>query len=508
MIDINFEIQKLIQYGKEKGFFDARDEIYVRNKILALLGIFEFEEVRIPIAEFIYLYDNIKNIILWAMENGILTEKGVDEYDRFAAKLMDSIMPRPSDIEKIFFGMYDSSPIEATKYFYGLSVDSYYIKMDRLSKNVKWKFDTEYGKMDITINLAKPEKDPKEIADAMKTVSASYPKCLLCKEAEGYCGNDRFPERYNHRIIQLSLCDEKWFLQYSPYMYYEEHCILLKDQHEDMKISKKTFDRLLEFVQKFPHYFIGSNADLPLVGGSILSHDHFQGGQYEFPMAVSKTKLERTVKGYPGLNIGVLKWPMSVLRLSSFCKEDLSTVAGIILDIWRAYNDEEISIISSTGRVAHNTITPIARKKGDLYEMDLVLRNNRTTDECPYGIFHPHEELHHIKKENIGLIEVMGLAVLPGRLHNEISILKKCLLDNLQDISGIEAVSIHSDWYKEILEKYGTQNSSDIDKIFETEIGDKFSKVLWDCGVFKDDDEGMIHFIKFLDTVFDNIDKE
>ena len=508
MIDINLEIQKIIGYGKEKKFLNPRDEVYARNRIMDVLNISEFEGNGVFCENCIDLSETLGNIMLWAEENGIIPENEIKESDRLASKIMDCMMPKPSEIEDKFYALYNNSSHEATDYFYNLSVDSYYIKMNRLKKNVRWKFDSEYGKMDITINLAKPEKDPKEIAKGKNKVSNAYPKCLLCREAEGYGGRDNFPERHNHRLIQLSLCNEKWFIQYSPYMYYDEHCIVLKYKHEEMKLSEKTFERLLEFVEKFPHYFIGSNADLPIVGGSILSHDHFQGGRYEFAMAAAKLKKKIYLEAYPDVEIGILKWPMSVLRLSGPSKEDISKIAGIILNLWREHDDNEAFIISSTNEVSHNTITPIARKKNFIYEMDLVLRNNRTSEMHPYGIFHPHEELHHIKKENIGLIEVMGLAVLPGRLYREISILKESFLNDFDDISDLKEVSIHRDWYRQIRRKYNSNNFFDVEKIFEVEIGNKFKDVLWDCGVFKDDDDGMRFFMKFVNKITDYIDKD
>ena len=503
MIDINLQIQRLIQYGKKKNFLKTRDEIYARNKILKSLNILEFQEKDVFFAENDNLSDILRNIVLWAESIGILKNKSIKESDRLVANLIDCIMPKPSEIEEEFLKKYKDSPFSATNYFYNLSIDSYYIKMDRLKKNVKWKFFSEYGNLDITINLAKPEKDPKEISRAKKSINKSYSKCFLCREAEGYEVHENFPERLNHRLIEISLCNEKWFLQYSPYMYYDEHCIILKDKHEEMSLSKKTFEKLFEFVDKFPHYFIGSNADLPIVGGSILSHDHFQGGRYEFPMAAAKIKKRIYLKDFPDIDMGILKWPMATLRLSGVSKENILKVSGIVLETWRNYKDEEADIFPLTGGLNHNTITPIARRRGKIYEIDLILRNNRTTDLYPYGVFHPHENLHHIKKENIGLIEAMGLAVLPGRLYKEISLLKECLKDGIEDISEIREISIHRDWYDEIMEKY--KNGFEADQLFRNEVGDKFRRVLWDASVFKDNDQGMACLMKFVNAVLDNI---
>ena len=419
--------------------------------------------------------------------------------DLFDTKLMGVMTDRPSSIMKKFNDYYIKDPVSATDYFYEFSKDTNYIRRDRIKRDVKWVTSTEYGNLDITINLSKPEKDPKTIAMALKMKKSSYPMCQLCMENEGYFGRVNYPARENHRIIKTDLGDEKWGFQYSPYVYYNEHCIVLNEKHIPMKIDDAAFAKLLDFETQFPHYFIGSNADLPIVGGSILSHDHFQGGRYEFPMQRAETEDTLTFKGFEDVNAGILNWPMSAIRIRSADKDRLRALATIILKKWRTYSDETVGIFAETDGVPHNTITPICRRRGGDYEMDLVLRNNLTSEEHPLGIFHPHAELHHIKKENIGLIEVMGLAILPSRLKTEMKTLAELLAEGA-DLRNDPAIGKHVEWAEELREKY-TFTRDNAEKILQKEIGLVFAKVLEHAGVFKRDEKGREAFLKFTDCV-------
>ncbi len=409
-------------------------------------------------------------------------------------------MPRPSEVVKTFESYYAKDPKEATRYYYDLSKASNYIRLSRVAKNVSWKTTTKYGDLDITINLSKPEKDPKAIALAKSLPSSNYPKCLLCQENVGYAGTLNHPARQNHRIIPLELTDESWFLQYSPYVYYNEHCIVLKGDHEPMQISRLTFERLLQFVSQFKHYFLGSNADLPIVGGSILTHDHFQGGAYEFAMEQAPILKTLNVLNYQDVEVGFVQWPLSVLRLRGEDRDRLVELGDLILTAWRTYSDEALGIFSHTDEVPHNTITPIAHFKDEKFQLDLVLRNNITTSEHPLGVYHPHAKLHHIKKENIGLIEVLGLAILPSRLKEEMELLKDAILEK-KEIRGIEALEKHADWVEEFLPKYETVNSENIEKILQIEIGLVFCQVLDDAGVFKRTEEGQAAFGRFIESL-------
>ena len=402
---------------------------------------------------------------------------------------------------KTFEGLHAQNPKEATKYYYDLSKASNYIRVSRVAKNLSWKAATKYGDLDITINLSKPEKDPKAIAMAKSLPSSNYPKCLLCKENVGYAGTLNHPARQNHRIIPLELTEEEWFLQYSPYVYYNEHCIVLKGAHEPMKISRLTFERLLQFVEQFNHYFLGSNADLPIVGGSILTHDHFQGGAYEFAMGTAPILKTLNVLNYADVEVGFVNWPLSVLRLKGESRERLVELGEIILNAWREYSDEALGIFASTDGVPHNTITPIARFKNGKYELDLVLRNNRTSDEHPDGIYHPHAHLHHLKKENIGLIEVMGLAVLPGRLKDELEVVKQALIT--RDSKVLEEVGLekHLPWLNEMLARYESVSADEVMSIVETEVGQKFVEILECCGVYKLTDEGLEGIQRFINSI-------
>lgn len=436
----------------------------------------------------------LKDLLDYACQQG-LCDDNVVARDLFDTKLMNDLMPRPSEVIKTFHEKYLISPKDATDYFYKLSQDSDYIRRYRICKDIKWKTDTKYGALDITINLSKPEKDPKAIAAAKKAKQSGYPKCLLCQENVGYAGRSNHPARENHRIIPMEIHHSQWFMQYSPYVYYNEHCIVFNGQHVPMKVERATFCKLFDYVKQFPHYMLGSNADLPIVGGSILSHDHFQGGRYDFAMA--KAPIEIEVGQFAGVDVGIVKWPMSVLRLSGKDTETIIELADKILNAWRNYSDEEVNILAQTDGEPHNTITPIARKKGEVYELDLVLRNNRTTKERPDGLFHPNAKLHHIKKENIGLIEVMGLAILPGRLKDELSLLADCLLAG-GDPNGDERIAKHADWAQELTEKYGTWSKDSIDEILKKEVGLVFQQVLEDAGVYKCDAKGREAFLRFI----------
>lgn len=494
---IDKSIKKLISYGMEKGLFTERDRIYVTNRILEILNLDEFECDE----EFadVDLEQTLKELLNFAVEKGII-EDSIVHRDLFDTKLMGAMMPRPSEVTDRFNELYKESPKAATDYFYRLSCDSDYIRRYRVEKDIKWVTATEYGDLDITINLSKPEKDPKAIAAAKNAPQAGYPKCMLCRECEGYAGRLNFPARQNHRIIPITINNSDWCFQYSPYVYYNEHCIVFNAKHTPMAINRDTFKKLLDFVKQFPHYFVGSNADLPIVGGSILSHDHFQGGNYTFAMAKANIEYPLSFEGFSDVEAGILKWPMSVIRLSCPDPDRLIELADKILKAWRGYTDESAFIFAETDGVPHNTITPIARKKGDSFELDLVLRNNITTSEHPLGVYHPHKELHHIKKENIGLIEVMGLAVLPARLKNEMALLEEAMLEN-RDIKNDEILSKHYEWSEEIKSKYDNITKENIGKIIKDEIGLVFAKVLEHAGVYKRNDEGIAAFKKFAERV-------
>lgn len=493
---IDKSIRKLVCYGKEKGFFSARDEVYITNLLIDALHLdsIECEEDYTDVN----LKETLESILDYAVSAGII-EDGITARDLFDTKLMGLMLPRPSEVTKEFYELYDKSPLKATDYFYNLSCDSNYIRRDRIKKDLKWKAQTEYGDLDITINLSKPEKDPKAIAAAKAAPQSGYPKCLLCRECEGYAGRINFPARQNHRIIPVTINGSDWFFQYSPYVYYNEHCIVFNGKHTPMAINRDTFGKLFDFVKLFPHYFVGSNADLPIVGGSILSHDHFQGGHYTFPMERAGIIKEISFEGFDDIKAGIVNWPMSVIRLSGKDTDRIIELADKILLSWRKYTDKSAFIFAETDGEPHNTITPIARKRGDSFELDLVLRNNITTPEHPLGVFHPHAELHHIKKENIGLIEVMGLAVLPARLKDEISLLEKAIISG-DDIRNDVALKKHADWVDELKQKY-TFTAENTDDIIKKEIGIVFSKVLSDAGVFKKTDEGKSAFLRFVSQV-------
>lgn len=493
---VNEAIKKLVTYGLEHQMIEEGDVDFVRNQILEALELDEYEEPEETYSQ-VELAPVLKELLDDAASRGVMEQDTVTYRDLLDTKVMGKMVPWPSQVNKTFWELYKESPQKATDYFYQLSQDSNYIRRDRIARDEKWEAQTAYGDMEITINLSKPEKDPRDIAAARNAASSSYPKCLLCKENEGYAGRVNHPARQNHRIIALTLQGEEWGLQYSPYVYYNEHCIVLNKKHIPMKINGTTFRRLLEFAGKFPHYFLGSNADLPIVGGSILSHDHFQGGCHEFAMAKAGVEKQYTISGYEDVKVGRVKWPMSVLRLEGENAERLVQLAEHILEVWRNYTDEKAVIYACTDNEPHNTITPIARMRNGNYELDLVLRNNLTTKEHPLGLYHPHEKLHHIKKENIGLIEVMGLAVLPARLKKELNDLAEAIL-NHEAIEENEELKKHADWVKEFLPSYDIITKDNVMPILREEVGKVFEKVLEDAGVFKRTQEGMEAFERFI----------
>ena len=491
-------IARLVQYGIKTELLPPCERTYAINLLLDLFQEDSYEEPE-TIPENSDLEDILKELLEEAVARGIIDDN-ITERDLFDTKLMNTLVPRPAQVQQKFWSLYKEAPEKATAYYYKLSQDSDYIRRYRVKKDLKWKVPSQYGDIDITINLSKPEKDPKAIAAARNAKASSYPKCLLCMENEGYAGRINHPARENHRIIPITVNDSAWGFQYSPYVYYNEHCIVFNSQHIPMKIEHDTFCKLFDFVKQFPHYFVGSNADLPIVGGSILSHDHFQGGNYEFAMAKAPVERNFTVKGFEDVKAGIVNWPMSVIRIASKDTERLIALADMILNAWRGYTDETAFIFAETEGEPHNTITPIARKRGDLYELDLVLRNNITTEEHPLGVYHPHAKLHHIKKENIGLIEVMGLAVLPARLKGEMEQLAEAIVTGA-DIRKDEVLEKHADWVEEFLPKYEEINRDNIMDILHKEIGDVFMQVLEDAGVYKRTAEGQAAFDRFVESL-------
>ena len=500
-MDIQVLIRKLVSYGVQTGLVPEEDVIYTTNRLLELFELDELEERDNVTMREDELEEVLKGMLDYAYEKGILKENSVVYRDLFDTKIMGMLMPRPSEVIRHFHELYEQvSPEAATDYYYKLSRDSDYIRRYRICKDMKWVAPTKYGDLDITINLSKPEKDPKAIAAAKLAKQAGYPKCLLCRENEGYAGRVNHPARQNHRIIPVTINGSQWGFQYSPYVYYNEHCIVFNSQHVPMRIEHATFCKLFDFVKQFPHYFVGSNADLPIVGGSILSHDHFQGGNYTFAMAKAPVEQPLFFKGYSDVEAGIVKWPMSVIRLSCEDAGRITELADCILKSWRSYSDPDVFIFAETGGEPHNTITPIARRNKERYELDLVLRNNITTPEHPLGVFHPHSELHHIKKENIGLIEVMGLAVLPARLKAEIAALEDAILSG-RDIAADEAISKHAAWADEIKARHNDICRENISDILRQETGLVFAKVLEHAGVYKRTAEGKAAFNKFAESV-------
>lgn len=487
------DLSGLIHQAIETKLIEELDEDYVRNQVMHLLNLKSFPEGLTTKTD-----DTIPNLldklIDYAIDQDVI-EDIFDDKEMLSANIMNCFIARPSVVNATFYEKYADHPEKATDYFYNLSKNSNYIQMNRIAKNVQFKADTKYGELDITINLSKPEKDPEQIRREREMKQAlDYPKCVLCRENEGYVGRVAYPARANHRVIKVPLLNENWYLQYSPYVYYNEHSILLCEEHRDMKIDKQTFERLLRFVDTFPHYFIGSNADLPIVGGSILSHDHYQAGRYEFAMTHADDEFTFDLETFPHVSAAVLNWPMSVIRLRGQDKDMLVKAADHIFNVWKQYSDEKADVRAFTNDTRHNTVTPIARFRDGEFELDLVLRNNRTTNEFPMGIFHPHADVHHIKKENIGLIEVMGLAVLPARLKDELQTIKAFLLNETEDVPPL-----HLEWAKQLKSDYGTlTNADETQAILDKELGYKFAKVLEDAGVFKQTPSGQEAFKRFI----------
>lgn len=495
---MNESVKKLITYALNCGLIEEADKVLMTNRILEVIGAEDYTE---PEENFenIDLEEVLSDLMDYAFESGALKENDITHRDLFDTKIMSVLVPRASYVIDKFDSLYADSPEKATEWYYKFSCDTDYIRRYRIKKDLKWVTHTKYGDIDITVNLSKPEKDPKSIAAAKLMKQSGYPKCQLCIENEGYAGRINAPARQNHRIIPITIDSSKWGFQYSPYVYYNEHCIVFNGQHTPMKIDRSAFKKLFDFVKLFPHYFVGSNADLPIVGGSILSHEHFQGGNYEFAMAKAKSDECFTIKGFEDVECSRVKWPMSVIRISHEDSDRLVDLADLILTKWRGYSDEECFIFAETDGEKHNTITPIARKKGNKFELDLVLRNNITTPEHPLGVFHPHAELHNIKKENIGLIEVMGLAVLPSRLKNEMELLKDAILEN-RDFSDDEVLSKHKAWYNNFKDDYvfTEENTEDI---LHREIGKTFEKVLEHAGVYKNNENGRNGFRRFIESL-------
>ncbi len=494
---IDSAVNGLVQHGLRCGLLKPEDADYAANLLLDMLGLDALEPEEAP--EGADLDALLDALLEYAVENGICGDT-VTERDLFDTRLMGALTPRPSEVAEEFRLRYELSPKVATDYFYALCKNTNYIRTTRVAKDEKWMAETPFGDLEITINLSKPEKDPRAIAAALGAKKSSYPSCQLCAENVGYAGRLDHPARQNLRIIPLRLDGDRWGLQYSPYAYYNEHCIVLNRKHTPMRIETGSFRRLLDFVAQFPHYFVGSNADLPIVGGSILTHDHFQGGCHTFAMAKAEIEQPFVFKGFEDVTAGIVKWPMSVLRLRCADARRLVNVAEKVLDAWRGYSDPAADVLAQTDGVPHNTITPIARKNGEDFELDLVLRNNRTTPEHPLGLFHPHAKLHHIKKENIGLIEVMGLAVLPARLKNELAALEAAMLAG-DDIAADETLAKHADWAKEVLAAHPEFCAENARDILRQEVGDVFLQVLTDAGVYKCTAEGRAAFVRFLESI-------
>ena len=493
-MEIGKLISTLLHLCEACGLLKKRDATYCANRISALLKLDEFEFA--PIIEDIDVPDILDKMAEYAAKNEIIPDL-FDVKESFCADIMNVFLALPSEIDGIFSLLCDESPRKATEYFYDLSKKSNYIQLKRIAKNISFDVPTEYGDLVVTINLSKPEKNPNDIAAALKVKSSAYPKCMLCVENEGYEGRISYPARANHRIVKINLSNEDWYFQYSPYSYYNEHCIVLSSKHRDMVVNRDALARLLEFVAKFPHYMAGSNADLPIVGGSILTHDHYQGGNYEFPMAKAAVDYDFALPAFADVEFSVMKWPMSLIRAKSGDSAALADAADYILTSWRAYSDTEAEILAFSEGNPHNTITPIVRMRDGQYEVDLILRNNRQSAEHPMGIFHPHADVHHIKKENIGLIEAMGLAILPGRLVSELGEIKRFLLNENSNVADY-----HIPWANELSAKYsGTVTNANIDKIIELEIGKKFERVLYDAGVFKRDENGKTAFLRFVKSL-------
>ncbi|MHC0036961.1 UDP-glucose--hexose-1-phosphate uridylyltransferase [Pseudoneobacillus sp. C159] len=489
-------VGQLLNKAIDVNLIEKDDEIYARNQVLSLLDLEDYPATNQENMANRTIPDILEEIVTYAAKNNIIPDESYLK-EIFVSKIMNCFLSKPSEVNKTFYEKYQQSPKMATDFFYLLSQNSNYIQTKALSKNIQYQVHTEYGALDITINLAKPEKDPKQIEKERAMKSLNYPKCLLCIENEGYQGRPEHPARSNHRMIRMDINGGNWLFQFSPYLYYPEHSILLSEEHRRMRIDQQTFANLLAFVEKFPHYFIGSNADLPIVGGSILSHDHYQAGNYEFAMAKAEEEFQVTLRAFPDIEATILKWPMSVIRIKHREKERLMEASSHILEKWRHYHDSSVQILAFSNRIPHNTITPIARRRNELYELDLVLRNNRTDATHPLGIFHPHQDVQHIKKENIGLIEAMGLAVLPARLKHELQEVEKFLLNQPHQVADY-----HLQWAVKLAKQYdGLVSAENVEHIVRQEVGQKFLKVLGDAGVFKRNKVGMNAFKRFIDTL-------
>ena len=489
-------IDSLISYAMNAQLCQPEDHQVVLNRLLDILRLDDYIPSQEPQSE--DLEEILRGILDYAVEKG-LCEEGITARDIFDTRIMGVLTPMPREVIATFRQLYAEDPEKATDWYYKLSCDTDYIRRYRITKDMRWVYASEYGDMDITINLSKPEKDPRAIAAARTAAPSGYPKCQLCRENEGYVGRMDHPARANHRTVPIQICGADWFLQYSPYVYYNEHCIVFNAEHIPMKIDRSAFDKLLSFVTVFPHYFVGSNADLPIVGGSILSHEHFQGGHYRFAMETAPVETEVCFRGYEDVKGGIVKWPMSVIRLEGNEPDRLSQLADKILAAWRGYSDETVGVVAFSDGEPHNTITPIARRKGEAYQLDLVLRCNIVSEEHPLGVFHPHADKHHIKKENIGLIEVMGLAVLPSRLKQELSDLRDAIVEG-KDIAADAVLSKHLPWVEELKERHSFTAENTMDILLE-ETGRVFAGVLEDAGVYKPTEEGRAAFLRFVDAV-------
>ena len=492
------KIGALVEYGVKTGLIEPDDAIYTRNRLLEAFGEDDWKEE--PPAQYESLGALLDTLCDEAVSRGVIGD-GVTARDLFDTKLMGLLTMRPSAVNAKFRALYAQSPEKATDWFYRFCGDCNYIRRERVARDLKWVYrDPRFGDIDITINLSKPEKDPKAIAAAKKMKASGYPACMLCKENIGYAGRMDFPARQNHRAVPVTINGADWFFQYSPYVYYNEHCIVFCGEHVPMQIDERTFRKLFDFVEQFPHYFLGSNADLPIVGGSILTHDHYQGGRYTFAMAKANIEEHCTIRGFEDVEAGILNWPVSVLRLRSKEPARLISLASRVLACWRGYTDEAAFIFAETDGEPHNTITPIARCVDGVYELDLALRNNITTAQYPLGVYHPHDELHHIKKENIGLIEVMGLAVLPSRLKEELRLLADALVRGA-DVAADDRIAKHADWAKAVVQKHPALNAENAEAILRDEVGTVFVRVLEDAGVYKCTPEGRAAFRRFIEFV-------
>ncbi|MDY2970839.1 MAG: UDP-glucose--hexose-1-phosphate uridylyltransferase [Butyricicoccus pullicaecorum] len=495
---IDTAVAKLVRYAENTGLIAPEDHIWAVNTLLEALKLDSYEEPVLDDAP-IDLPAVLDELMDDAHARGVMENDSIVYRDLFDTSLMGRLTPPPREVIAKFRALYAQNPVEATNWYYKFSQDTNYIRRDRIARDMQWKADTAYGELDITINLSKPEKDPKAIAAARDLPAASYPKCQLCPENAGYAGRVNHPARQNHRIIPITIDQTPWYMQYSPYVYYNEHCIVFNSVHTPMKIDRACFRKLLDFIGQFPHYFVGSNADLPIVGGSILAHDHFQGGRYEFAMAKAPVETELHFTGFDDIRAGIVRWPMSVIRLTAADPDRLVELADRILNAWRGYTDAEATIFAETDGVPHNTITPIARRRGSDYEIDLVLRNNLTTEEHPLGLYHPHAELHHIKKENIGLIEVMGLAVLPARLKNELAVLGEKMVKG-EDLRADPLTASHAEWAERIMQE-NEVTADNVTDILQREVGLVFAQVLEHAGVYKRTEEGKKAFLRFAESV-------